>query len=62
MARQPRPVFVPNAIMTVPPGAGKTFIAQALPSILRRMTVGEAPDVTHIYSVADQLLPDRPLI
>jgi magnesium chelatase family protein len=40
-----------------PPGAGKTLLARALPSILPTMTLDEALDVTRVYSVAD-LLPD----
>ncbi len=51
-----------NLLMVGPPGAGKTLIARSMPGILPRMTVDEALDVTRIYSVADQLPPDEPLI
>lgn len=51
-----------NMLMVGPPGAGKTLIARSMPGILPRMTVDEALDVTRIYSVADQLPPDEPLI
>jgi len=44
------------------PGAGKTLLARALPSILPTMTIEEALDVTRIYSIADQLPADLPLI
>ena len=51
-----------NILMIGAPGAGKTLMARALPSILPRMTVEESLDVTRIYSVADALPVGIPLI
>ncbi len=48
--------------MAGPPGAGKTLLARALPSIMPTMSFDEALDVTRIYSVADQLPADIALI
>ena len=51
-----------NLMMVGPPGAGKTLLARSMPSILPKMSLDEALDVTRIYSIADQLPPETPLI
>ena len=51
-----------NILMSGPPGAGKTLISKSLPSIMPRMSVDEALEVTKIYSVAGLLPADKPLI
>ncbi len=51
-----------NVLMSGPPGTGKTLLARALPAILPRMTIEEALDVTRIYSIADKLPRDIPLV
>jgi len=49
-------------LMVGPPGAGKTLLARSLPSVLPAMSLTEALDVTRIYSVADLLPSDTPLL
>lgn len=51
-----------NLLMSGPPGAGKTLLAKSFPSVLPRMTVDEALEVTKIYSVAGLLPADTPLV
>jgi magnesium chelatase family protein len=48
--------------MSGPPGAGKTLLARSLPSILPKLSIEEALEVTRIYSVNDMLPTDSPLI
>ena len=45
-----------------PPGSGKTMAARRIPSILPRMTLSEALEVSRIHSVAGTLPPQTPLL
>ena len=51
-----------NLLFNGPPGSGKTLLARCLPSILPRMSSGEALEVTKIYSVSGALPSHQPLI
>ncbi|QGT99925.1 AAA+ ATPase superfamily protein YifB/ComM, associated with DNA recombination [Candidatus Syntrophocurvum alkaliphilum] len=51
-----------NALLIGPPGGGKTMLAKRLPGIMPEMTRNEILETTKIYSVANLLNSDTPLI
>ncbi|MET9105588.1 YifB family Mg chelatase-like AAA ATPase [Streptomyces zhihengii] len=51
-----------HLLLTGPPGAGKTMLAERLPAVLPPLTRRESLEVTAVHSVAGILPPGEPLV
>ncbi len=51
-----------NLLLVGPPGAGKTMMAQRIPSIMPPMSLEEIIETTQIHSIVGKLSTDHPLV